>query len=139
MNEYGGDGFIERKSDGSYNGRLSIEGVDISPIEGVYFKRDGRMYLWLKRKKLLVYDMEQKIYKEKDKEPRWETYLEKCIKDGGTEYAGEFNFLHFKYSIIGLWDRNMGMDRKRLNLFVERLPMQKQSIINGIRERNKGN
>ena len=44
-------------------------------------------------------------------------------------------FLRFKYSIVGVWDNVFGKDKQRLNLFVERLPMSEQTIINSNNER----
>lgn len=131
-------GYIERTSNGSYSGKLSIEGINISPIEGVYFKNSGSNYLWLKRKKILEYDGNTESYKERESRPKWEAYLKKQGGNGVTAYKGEFIFLRFKFSIIGIWDRVLGNSAKhRLNLFVERLPMKDQTIINSINERKR--
>jgi hypothetical protein len=54
-------------------------------------------------------------------------------------YKGEFIFMRFKYSIVGVWDRILGKDNQRLNLYIERLPMAQQSIINNIRDNNTNN
>lgn len=128
------NGYLERKHGGRYEGEINVEGVSLSPIEGVYFKENGKQYLWLKRKPLLEYDHETESYKHRDREPRWETYLKK-ESSSVVAYRGEFVFLHFKYSVVGIWDSSLGKDKNRLNLFVERLPMNQQSIINAIKER----
>lgn len=132
------NGFLERKHGGRYEGILNIDGVDISPIEGVYFQEKGKQYLWLKRKPLLEYDFEAQTYNRRSREPRWETYMEKSMQQP-IAYDGTCFFLRFKYRIFGIWDKVFGMERQRLNLFVERLPMSEQTIINGINERNKNN
>lgn len=131
------NGYLERTKGGSYEGQLRIDSVDISPIEGMYFERDGKKYLWLKRRPLLEFDYETQSYKKRDREPRWEAYLQ---KQGGetVAYKGTFAFLRFKYSIVGVWDRVLGTDKhQRLNFFVERLPMNEQTIIQGINERKR--
>lgn len=137
MNEYLGytNGYIEKKSKGTYEGILNIDGIDISPIEGVYFKKDGNQYLWIKRKDLLEYDNERMVYFKRQRKPYWETYLTKQSK-GTINYKGEFFFLHIRYSIVGIWDAIFKQEKQRLNLFVERLPMKEQTIINRIYERN---
>jgi hypothetical protein len=45
--------------------------------------------------------------------------------------------MRFKYSITGVWDKILGNDKQRLNLFVERLPLTQQTIINSINESKK--
>jgi hypothetical protein len=45
--------------------------------------------------------------------------------------------LRFRYSIVGVWDNILGKDKQRLNLFVERLPMSQQTIVNRINERKR--
>lgn len=129
-------GYIDRKRDGSYQGCLSIESIDISPIMAVYFKEGNDQYLWLKRKPLLEYDFTFGQYVKREREPQWEVYLKKQLNDNAIAYKGEFNFLHFRFSIIGLWDKVLGYDSQRLNLFVERMPMNEQTIINRIKNRN---
>lgn len=132
------DGYVQRSNDGSFGGALKIEGVDLSPIEAVYFKKDGDTYLWLKRKPLLEYDHKTESYKERQKEPRWECYLKKQIEDGAVAFKGEFIFLRFRFNIVGVWDAVFGKDNKqRLNLYVERLPLSQQTIINNINERKR--
>lgn len=132
------NGHVERKQGGRYEGNLTIDGVNISPIVGVYFDKDGSKYLWLKRKKIKEYDFNTHTYKEREARPFWEVYLKKEMgSDSIIAYRGEFIFLHFKYSIIGIWDKILGKEKQRLNLFVERLPMAQQTIINSINEINK--
>lgn len=132
------NGFIERKKSGRYEGNIIIDGVDISPIEGVYFMEQNKHYLWLKRKPILDYDTQTMSYRTRERQPKWEVYLQKQTQDNIT-YIGEFIFLHFKYKIVGFWDDVLGEDKQRLNLCVERLPMSQQTIINGINQRNKIN
>lgn len=130
------NGYIERTREGSFVGRLSIDGVDISPIEGIYFRQDGEMYLWLKRRHIMEYDFDSQSYKTRKPEPQWEAYLKKGA-DGVAAYSGEFAFLRFRYSVKGVWDVVFGKDKHRLNLFVERLPMERQTILNNINERRR--
>lgn len=129
------DGYVERKAGGKYEGELAIDGVSLSPILAVFFKEEGKSYLWLRRAPLLEYDFEELRYKQRQREPRWEAYLSK-YSDGKIAYRGECAFLHFKYEITCIWDDVFGKTRNRLNLFVERLPMNRQTIINSIKERN---
>lgn len=126
-------GYIERVSKGCYEGALDVEGVDLTPIEGVYFQEDAESLLWLKRKPVIEYNSFEMKYLPRPAEPRWEAYLKKEEKDG-IAYRGEFVFLHFRYAIVGIWDIGLS-DRNRLNLYVERLPMTEQNIINSINER----
>lgn len=133
------NGYIQRTQKGTFEGVVSIEGITLPSIVGVYFEDEGNKYLWLRRKKVLEYDFESQMYKERDAKPKFEAYLKKQIDDGTIAYKGEFIFMRFKYSITGLWDRVLGNDKQRLNLFVERLPQSEQTIINSINEtkRNK--
>jgi hypothetical protein len=128
------NGYVERKQGGKYEGSLTIEGIRLPSISAVYFKDGDENYLWLRRKKVLDYDFESQTYHEREARPRWEVYMKKQIDDNVVAYKGEFFFLHFKYSIVGVWDRVFGNDKQRLNLFVERLPMSQQTIINSINE-----
>lgn len=144
MNDYAYsiDGYLERKGGGRYEGCLSILGIDISPIVGVYFKneKDGKNYLWLKRKKVMEYDIKKETFTERESRPSWESYLEKSINENDAViYRGEFFFLRFRFRITGVWDKVLGTDKRhqRLNLFVERLPMRQQTIINSINERKR--
>lgn len=122
------NGYIER-SKGGYVGELNIDGVDISPVVGVYFKDNGTHWLWLKRKKILEYSFETESYKTREPKPLFETYLRKQKPTDDIAYKGEFVFFKFKYSIYGIWDKQDNK-KDRLNLFVERLPMGKQDILN---------
>ena len=56
-------GWVERQAGGKYEGSISIERIDLSPIEAVYFKDGEENYLWLKRKPLMEYDMEAQAYR----------------------------------------------------------------------------
>lgn len=129
------NGYLERKVGGKYEGEISIEGISLSPISGVSFKQDGKMYLWLKRKDMLVYDPMTQSYSTRKKEPRWEAYLEKQMEGQTVAYKGEFLFMRFRFSIVGVWDSVLGKEKTRMNFFVERLPMDRQDIINGINQR----
>lgn len=131
MNE--GCGYIERGQNGRYGGKVNIEGVVLDGVVGVYFKKDGDSYLWLRREKVLEYDEKTMTYREREARPQWEAYLKKQLEDDTVAYKGEFNFLRFRFSIVGVWDRILGNDkRQRLNLYVERLPTSHQVIINAI-------
>ena len=87
---------------------------------------------------MLVYDENTQQYLSRKREPRWEAYLEKQMDGSTIAYKGEFHFLMFKYEIVGIWDSVLGKEKSRMNFFVERLPMEKQDIINGINKRRKG-
>jgi hypothetical protein len=129
------NGYIQRTKSGSYEGRVIIDGVTLPSIIAIFFVDGTDMYLWLKRKKVLDYDFESQSYKEREAEPRWEAYLKKQLDGNTVAYKGEFMFLRFKYSIVGVWDNVLGKEKQRLNLFVERLPMSEQTIINSNNER----
>lgn len=131
------DGFLESKSNGRYEGELSIEGISLSPIVGVMFKENGKTYLWLRRKDMLVYDMETQRYIKKKKVPQWEAYLEKHLTNNLVSYKGVFCFMRFRFSIVGIWDNVFGRDKKRINFFVERLPQEQQDIINELNDIRK--
>lgn len=138
MTEYTNAGFLQKTKDG-FEGNLNIEDIDISPIEGMFFvyEKDKKQYLWLKRKPMMEYNIDAKKYVFRAREPRWEVYMKKHGY-GDVAFTGEFVFLHFKFKIDGIWDKSEnGQKKKRINLFVERLPMQDQTIINNINERIK--
>lgn len=136
MDEYI-NGFVERTEGNLYLGRIDIDGVSLDDIECSLFSENGKNYIWLRRRPMLVYDAEMMVFKKRERRPTWEVYLEKHHDSGVTLYKGEFAFLRFRYSIVGVWDRIIGDNNKRLNLFVERLPMSQQTIINGINERKR--
>lgn len=132
------NGFIERSVDGKYEGRITIEGISLPDISAQYFKKDGENYLWLKRKKVLEYNEKTMTYVQRNAMPLWECYLKKQIHDDTVAYEGEFTFMHFRFSIVGVWDKILGVEKQhRLNLYVERLPITQQTIINGINERKR--
>jgi len=128
------NGYIQRSQGGAYDGKITIEGILLPAISAVFFKNNGENYLWLKRKKVLDYDYESQTYKEREARPQWQAYLKKQIDNNVVAYKGEFFFMHFRYSISGVWDKVLGNEKQRLNLFVERVPMSQQTIINSINE-----
>jgi len=133
------NGYIERRSGGRYDGSVSVQGIDLSPIEATFFTDDYcEKYLWLKRKPIMEYDLESQSYKTRQRRPSFEAYLKKCSDDGVVAYKGEFMFMRFKFSIVGVWDSVLGKDSQRLNLFVERLPMSQQTVLGKINERKRG-
>lgn len=130
------DGYVEKDQDGTYGGKIKIDGVDLSPICASLFKENGVPYLWLRRKPIMDYDAASSSYKTRAREPQWESYLKKDGVSG--MYKGVFVFLRFKYSITGIWDSSFGMDsQQRLNLFVERLPISEQTILQSINQRKR--
>lgn len=131
------NGYIERKTGGRYEGTMKVEGIDLSPIMATYFKKDGCDYVWIRRKKALEYDLETESYVERERKPYFEAYMKRQSNGDAVAYKGEFTFMRFKFSMTGVWDRVLGKDKQRLNLYVERLPMQRQTIINAIRERRE--
>ena len=136
MNDYGyTNGYIERKSGGKYEGSVSVQGIDLSPIEATFFKSEDDSYLWLKRKPIMEYDMESQSYTTRQRRPSFEAYLKKQAENNVVAYKGEFMFMRFRFSISGVWDGVIGKDAQRLNLFVERLPMSQQTILNDINGR----
>jgi hypothetical protein len=128
--------YLERKHGGRYEGALEVDGVNLSPIEGTYFKERNRTYLWIKRKPVLEYDDKTKLYRRRDSVPKCEIYMEKQ-NDGVVAYKGKFFFLRIKYLITGVWDGVLGTSDERLNLYVERLPKNEQTVINAISDRNR--
>lgn len=132
------NGFIERQSGGKYKGLLSIDGINLDGgIEGVYFEQEGEKYLWIKRPPIMEYDFETCEYKTRKRTPSFECYLKKQIDDNSVVYKGEFYFMRFKYTIQGAWDRVLGKDKSRLNLYVERLPNEQQTLLKKINERKR--
>ena len=133
------NGFVQREAGGHYGGNVTVDGVDLSPIEATYFKQEGESYLWLRRKPIMEYDFETQSYKTRKREPSWECYLKKMKDGSAVAYRGEFSFLRFRYAIYGIWDNVLGNDKALLNLYVERLPMNQQTILNGVNERKRRN
>lgn len=134
------NGYIERKTGGEYLGRLTVEGIDLSPVQGQYFKKDGENYLWIKRKPIMDYDFDNGCYSTRERKPQLNIYMKKQVESDGTvAYKGQFVFMRWCFSIVGVWDRILGNDDKhhRLNLFVERLPMSQQTILKGVNERKR--
>lgn len=131
------NGYLERSAGGNYEGRISVEGIDLSPITGVMFKQDSKSYLWLRRKDILEYDYDQQRYISRKREPRWEVYLEKQMDGNVVAFKGEFLFMRFRFSITGVWDGVFGKDKSRINFFVDRVPMDRQDIIQGLSKRNE--
>jgi len=130
------NGFVERTRDG-YAGRITIEGINLGEIVATYFKKENETFLWLRRMKILEYDDMSQSYVERDARPKWECYLKKQVDDNVVAFKGEFNFMRFRFSIAGVWDGVLGMDKHRLNLYVERMEKKQQRIINNINERKK--
>ena len=126
------NGYIQRSQGGAYDGKITIDGIALPSISAVFFKDNEENYLWLKRKKVLDYDYDSQTYKEREARPQWEVYMKKQTDNNTVAYKGEFFFMHFKYSITAVWDKILGNEKQRLNLFVERLPMSQQTIINSI-------
>lgn len=133
------NGFVERTKDGSFCGKVTIDGVTLPSIFGVYFQKGEDKYLWLRRKKILDYDFDTQSYREREAKPQLEVYMKKQIEGNTVAYKGEFFFLRFRYSIVGVWDKVLGIEKQRLNLFVERMPLAEQTIINSINETRRNN
>jgi hypothetical protein len=123
------NGYIERKNGGKVDGQFMIEGINLSPIQGVFFKEDDKNYLWLRRKEILVYDERETKYIKRKPKPQWEAYLEKHVVNNTTIYKGHFYFMRFVYSIVGMWDNVNGKDNNRMNFFVDRLPDSQQKLV----------
>lgn len=140
MDDYGYiNGYVERKNGGRYEGSLSVQGINLSPIEATFFTDDfGEKYLWLKRKPIMEYDMDSQSYTTRRRRPHFEAYLKKQADEGTVAYKCEFMFMRFKFSIVGVWDSVLGKDKQqRINLFVERLPISQQRILKEINERKR--
>ena len=125
------NGFIQRRSGGKYQGDLIIDGVALDGgIDAQYFTLNHKNYLWIKRKPIMQYDFELQQYTIRKRKPYFECYLEKQVDNNVVAYKGKFTFLRFNYKILG-------KDLQRLNLYVERLPMKEQTILNSINERKR--
>ena len=139
MIDYQSDGYLQKSKNG-FDGQIKIENIDLSPIEGMFFihEKTKKSYLWIKRKPLLEYNDKKNKYEYRPREPRWEVYLEKQTQ-GNIHYIGEFIFLHLKYKIVGIWDKNdLSKKKQRINFYIERMPTNQQTIINENNERNNG-
>ena len=140
MNDYDGytNGYLERTQDGRYSGTLTVEGINLTPIEGQYFKNDSEMYLFIKRCPIMEYDYDKGCYTTRERKPQLIIYLKKVIGgDGVVAYKGDFMFMRFKFNIEGVWDAILGKERNRLNLFVERAPMSEQLLLKSVAEKRK--
>lgn len=126
------NGYLERKAGGLYHGDMVIEGVDVSPIVGTFFKDEGENYLWLRRQSIFEYNLDTGEYVSKTPRPMWQVYL-KEQKDKQIAYRGSFIFFHFKFNIVGIWDNLHKYDK--LVFFVERAAREEQSIINEINKK----
>ena len=133
------NGYLARRGDGRYEGEIMVEGINLSPIQGMYFKNGDKMMLWIKRKRILEYDDINMRYIEREREPRLETYMNEVVEfnERRIAFRGEFMFLRLRFSIIGIWDNVLGNKKDRLNLYVERMPIEQQTIVNGINRLKK--
>lgn len=132
------NGFIDKGDNGEYLGNLNIEGINLSPVCGQYFKKDGDTFLWIKRRPVLEYDFKTGQYSRREREPRFECYLKKQSDGDAVSFRGEFVFMRFRFSITGVWDSYIyGDSHRRLNLYIERMPASQQTIINSINERKR--
>ena len=132
------NGHIERTTGGGYNGALRVEGIDLSPVEAQFFKKDGDMYLFIKRKPIMEFNYAEQKYITRERRPQVSIYMKKQVdSDGVVSFKGDFMFMRFKLSIVGVWDSILGKEINRLNLFVERAPRNEQTLLQSINERNK--
>lgn len=131
------NGYIQRGVGGRYDGSISVDGIELSPIEATFFDNDGKQYLWLKRKSIKEYDWERSEFRTRQPKPQWESYLEKQVDNDVVAYKGQFAFMRFRYEITAVWDTVLGKEKSRLNLFVDRLPMSQQTILTTINERKR--
>ena len=132
------NGHIERTVQGGYSGQLRVEGIDLSPIEAQYFKKDGGIFLFIKRKPIMDYDIASESYITRERKPALQIYMKKQLNDNGViAYIGEFMFMRFKFKIEGVWDKILGREKHRLNLYVERLPLSEQTLLQSINERKR--
>ena len=88
----------------------------------------------------MEYSFERQEYINRERRPRLDIYMKKQVDgDGVVAYKGEFMFMRFKFSITGVWDSILGKDtRQRLNLYVERLPLSQQTLLQSINDRKRG-
>lgn len=132
------NGFIEQKGD-SFSGKVTIDGITLSPIIATYFKKGGDTYIWLRREDVMEYDFDSQRFFKRKAEPQWECYLKK-EPDGNTiSFRGDFVFMKFRYSVCGIWDRILGTEKNRLNLFIERKPMSEQTLLIAINKQRRIN
>lgn len=132
------NGHIERATGGGYNGTLRVEGIDLSPVEAQFFKKDGDTYLFIKRKPIMEFNYEEQRYITRERRPQVPIYMKKQVdSDGVVAFKGDFMFMRFKFNIVGVWDAILGKETNRLNLFVERAPKNEQTLLQSINERNK--
>ena len=140
MNDYGDyiNGHIERTTGGGYNGTLRVEGIDLSPVEAQFFKKDGDTYLFIKRKPIMEFNYTEQRYITRERRPQVPIYMKKQVdSDGVVAFKGDFMFMRFKFNIVGVWDAILGKETNRLNLYVERAPRNEQTLLQSINERNK--
>ena len=140
MQDYGDyiNGHIERVAQGGYSGQLTVEGIDLSPIEAQFFKKDGDIFCFIKRKPIMQYNHETQSYSTRERKPALQIYMKKQINpDGVVAFAGDFMFMRFKFKIEGVWDKILGKEKHRLNLFVERLPLSEQTLLRSINEKKR--
>lgn len=121
-------GSIE-KTKGEYIGTLNIDGVDISPIVAYFFTKNHIKWLWIKRRQILEYDIDNNVFTKKNPTPKFEVYMKKQ-QHGNIAYKGEFVFFKFKYDIFAIWHESNG--KEKLELYVERVPKENQNILNSI-------
>lgn len=141
MDNYDGyvNGHIERTSYGNHEGTLTVEGINLSPIEAYYFKKDGDVFVYIKRKPIMEYDYDKETYIKRERKPQLQIYMKKQINpDGVVAFKGEFMFMRFKFYIEGVWDAILGKKNNRLNLFVERAPKNKQTLLQNIAKKRQG-
>lgn len=121
-------GSIE-KTKGEYIGTLNIDGVDISPIVAYFFTKNHIKWLWIKRRQILEYDIDNNVFTKKNPTPKFEVYMKKQ-QQGNVAYKGEFVFFKFKYNIFAILNKNNG--KEKFDLYVERQPQENQNILNSI-------
>lgn len=123
------NGYLEPKGQEGLVGTLTVEGIDLSPIQGVLFNEDGVNYLWLRRADILEYDNATQKFIKRPRKPYFQAYLKKQVNDNTVAYKGEFPFMRYRFTIIATWDNVFGMEKGRLNFFVERLPEERQDLL----------